>query len=226
MSFQTLSSDAIVGSVVEYVTPVIDWFDNNYDSNKSKFRGQFGTGGPIIYAFNLMEIINQKFPDYQPPGLDEHMRESSQSRISDAQQLVTEIEDAVRNITLTLLKAKYGDSEFGWWRQGVPSTVRSSAASRSETSAEGGTPHNYLGLIDYKKVAEQSAVWRSFEGHLTIDKSLRSKSDRLAWMDQLNTIRNRLSHSGRRRVTDEEVKFLENVWIHIGDAWENLSSQK
>ena len=225
VEYQTLSPDAIVGLVVEYVTPVIEWFDTVYDSNQSRFRGRFGTGGPIIYAFNLMEIIHYNFPDFQPPGLDEHIRESSQSRISDAQQLVTEIEDIVRNITLTLLKAKFGENETGWWRQGVPSTVRSSAASRSETSDEGGTPDNYLGLIDYKKIAEQSAVWRDFEGYLTVDKALRSKSDRLAWMDNLNTIRNRLSHSGRRHVTDEEIKFLENVWTHIGDEWEILSGR-
>ena len=145
--------------------------------------------------------------------------------IAHAQQLVTEIEDAIRKVTLTVLKAKYGDGESGWWRQGVPSPVRSSAASMSETSVEGGTADSYLGLIDYKKIAEQSSVWRDFERYWTVDRSLRSKNDRLAWMVHLNTIRNRLSHSGRRHVTDDEVEFLENTWAHVGDEWDRLRRQ-
>ena len=225
VEYQTLSPDAIVGMVAEFVQPIIEWFNTQYDSNQLRFRGSFGSGGPIVYAFNLMELIYSRFPDFQPPGLAEHIREGDQSTISHAQQLVTEIEDTIRNVTLTVLKAKYGEDESGWWRQGVPSTVRSSAASLSETSVEGGTPDNYLGLIDYKKIAEQSAVWRDFERYWTVDRSLRSKSDRLAWMDRLNTIRNRLSHSGRRHVTDEEVSFLENTWTHVGDEWERLRSQ-
>ena len=225
VDYQTLSPDAIVGTVAEFVPPIVDWFNTEYDSNQSRFRGSFGSGGPIVYAFNLMEIIHSRFKDFQPPGLAEHIREGNQSTISNAQQLVAEIEDAIRKVTLTVLKAKYGEDESGWWRQGVPSTVRSSAASMSETSVEGGTPDNYLGLIDYKKIAEQSAVWRDFERYWTVDRSLRSKSDRLAWMDRLNTIRNRLSHSGRRHVTDEEVRFLEEIWTHVGDEWERLRNQ-
>ena len=225
IDFQTLSPGAIVGLVAEFVTPVIEWFNAEYDSDQSRFRGRFGTGGPIVYTFNMMEIIHSRFPDFQPPGLNEHMREGSQSRISYAQQLVTEIEDAIRNIALTVLKAKFGEDETGWWRQGVPSTVRSSAASLSETSVEGGTPDSYLGLIDYKRIAEQSRVWLDFERSLSIDRSLRSKNDRLAWMDRLNNIRNRLYHSGRRRVADEEVGFLESIWTHIGDEWERLRSR-
>ena len=224
VDLQALSPDAIVGMVSEFVEPVIDWFRTEYDSNESRFRGRFGTGAPIVYALNMMEIVHSRFPDFQPPGLVEHMREGSQSRISYAQQLVTEIEDAIRNVTLTVLKAKFGEDESGWWRQGVPSSVRSSAASKSETSVEGGSPDSYLGLIDYKKIAEQKGFWVDFERYWTVDSSLRSKVDRLGWMDRLNNIRNRLSHSGRRRVTDGEVTFLESTWAHIGDEWEQLRS--
>ena len=152
VEYQTLSPDAIVGMVTEFVPPIIEWFNAEYDSNQSRFRGRFGSGGPIVYAYNLMEIIHSRFPDFQPPGLAEHIKEGSQSMITHAQQLVTEIEDAIRQVTLTVLKAKYGESESGWWRQGVPSIVRSSAASTAETSVEGGAPDIYLGLSITRKL--------------------------------------------------------------------------
>ena len=225
VQYQTLSPDAVVGMVSEFVSPIIEWFNAEYDSDRSRFRGRFGSGGPIVYALNLMEIIHTRFSEFNPPDLAEHIRAGSVITISRAQQLVTEIEDAIRNVTLTVLKTKYGEDESGWWRQGVPQTVRSSAASMSETSVEGGKPDNYLGLIDYKKIAEQSTVWRDFERYWTVDRSLRSKSDRLEWMNRLNAIRNRLSHSGRRHVADDEVAFLETIWAHVGDEWEQLRNQ-
>ena len=225
VQFQTLSPDAIVGMVSDFVSPIIHWFNAEYDSDRSRFRGRFGSGGPIIYALNLMEIIHAQYPEFNPPDLEEHIRAGSASTLTRAQQLVTEIEDSIRNVTLTVLKTKFGEDDSGWWRQGVPQTVRSTAASRSETSVEGGSPDNYLDLIDYKKIAEQTKVWRDFERHWTVDRSLRSKSDRLQWMDRLNTIRNRLYHSGRRHVTDEEVEFLETIWAHVGDEWEQMDDQ-
>ena len=225
VQFQTLSPDATVGMVSDFVSPIIHWFNSEYDTDRPRFSGRFGSGGPIIYTLNLMEIIHAHFPEFNPPYLDEHIRAGSATTLTRAQQLVTEIEDSIRNVTLTVLKTKFGKDESGWWRQGVPQTVRSSAASRSETSVEGGSPDNYLDLIDYKKIVEQTKVWRDFERHWTVDRSLRSKSDRLHWMDRLNTIRNRLYHSGRRQVTDDEVAFLETIWAHVGDEWEQLSNQ-
>ena len=225
VEYQMLSPDAIVGMVSDFVSSVVEWFNAEYDSDRSRFRGRFGSGGPIVYALNLMEIIHDRFPDFNPPDLAEHIRAGSAKTISHAQQLVTEIEDTIRNVTVTVLKAKYGDDESGWWRQGVPQTVRSSAASRSEMSVEGGGPDKYMDMLDYKKIAEQSKVWRDFERYWTINRSLRSKSDRLEWMDRLSTIRNRLSHSGRRHVGDDEVTFLEEIWVHVGDEWNQLRNQ-
>ena len=225
VGYQILSPDAIVGMVSEFVSSVVEWFNAEYDSDQSRFRGKFGSGGPIVYTLNLMEIIHARFPDFNPPDLAEHIRAGSVKTISHAQQLVTEIEDTIRNVTVTVLKAKYGDDESGWWRQGVPQTVRSSAASKSEMSVEGGGPDKYMDMLDYKKIAEQSKVWRDFERYWTINRSLRSKSDRLEWMDRLSTIRNRLSHSGRRHVADDEVTFLEEIWAHVGDEWDQLRNQ-
>ena len=225
VDYRILSPDAIVGMVSDFVSPIVEWFNTSYDLDPSRFRGRFGGSAPRVYAFNLMEIINARFPGFAPPGLTEHIRAGSANTISNAQQLVTEIEDTIREVTLTVLKTKYGGDESGWWREGVPQTVRSSAASRSEMSVEGGEADKYMDLLDYKKIAEQSKVWRDFERHWTIDRSLRSKSDKLQWMDRLSTIRNRLSHSGRRHVTDDEVAFLEGVWAHVGDEWHRLSSQ-
>ena len=225
IEFHKLSPDAIVGSVGQFVSPIVDWFNTEYDSNQSRFQGRFGSGAPIIYAFEMMGIIHDRFPSFDPPGLAKHKQEGSAETITYAQQMITEIEDAMRKLTFAVLKAKFGEDESEWWRKGVPQTVRSSAASKAEFNEEGGSPHQFLDLIDYKKIAEQSIVWRDFESHWTVDKSQRSKQSRLAWMDRLNIIRNRLSHSGRRHVANDEIEFLETIWTHVGGELERSATR-
>ena len=224
IEYDRLSPDAIVGLTADLVNIVVDWFNNAGDSDLTIFRGRYGSGAPIAYGFALMEVINRTNAGFSPPGLSEYIEEHSNESLSHARELITEIEDDIRNMTIAILKNKYPEAPQSWWREGVPQSVRGNAAQRAETSEEGGEPHQFLDLIDYKRIAEQSKNWGDFEGRFTVDRSARSKSARLSWMDRLNTIRNRVSHSGRRHVTSEEIVFLEDVWFHVDEQWEEMSA--
>ena len=75
-----------------------------------------------------------------------------------------------------------------------------------------------LELIHYKSIADQLKHWRDdFEPHWTLDESLRSKKDKLAWFAQLSKIRDRAFHSGNRRLSHRGVyrKFLGDVWVRV-----------
>ena len=223
LEYHKLSPDAIVGTVDKLVAPIIDWFNAEHDSEMAQFRGLYGSGAPQKYGFALMEIIHDKFPEFKPLGLAEYIRDHSTETIARAQHLITEIEDTVRKLTFAILKEKYGENDDRWWRDGVPQGVRGQAALKSQMSDDRGEPHHFLGLLDYKKIAEQSKHWRDFEHHWTVDRTLRSKSDKLAWLDRLSIVRNRAFHSGRRHyVENDDVAFLEDIWAHVGDAWEKL----
>ncbi len=221
IEFEKLSPDALVGTVTDLVTPVIGWFSNP-EANTDRFRGHYGSGAAPAYAFALMEIVNSRYADFNPPGLQDYVQEHSTETIGRARELITFIEDSIRDVTFEVLKSKYGDDDNSWWREGVPQSVRGTAAQRAEMSEEVGERHQFLDLLDYKKIAEQSKNWRDFESKWTIDGDARTKNDKLAWMDRLNRIRNRLFHSGRRHITNEEVVFLENVWVHVEEQLEAL----
>ena len=222
LQYDRLTPDAIVGLVNDLMSPLIDWFNKAEDSEMTGFRGRYGGGAPRVYGFALMEIIHRTNPNFNPPGLDDYIQEHSAESINHARELITEIEDAVREITIGVLKSKYGENLENWWREGVPQGVRGEAAQKAETSEEGGQAHQYLDLLDYKKIAELPKNWRDFEGIMTVDDRARSKDARLSWMNQLNAIRNRVSHSGRRHVTGEEIVFLEEVWVRVGDQLERI----
>ena len=222
LDYLTSSPDAIVGCVSGYVKPIIEWFNESDDSKLTRFRGRYGGGAPRAYAFDLMEIIKEDFDDFDPPGLTEHIKSASMETIAHAQQMLTEIEDAIRQLTLTVLRNKYGKEEDAWWREGVPQSVRGPAAQRSEMNAEPGQPHEFLGLLDYKSIAELSKNWLDFDKHWTLDRKMRSKKDKLAWMDRISNVRNRAFHSGRRHVTLDEIAFLEDTLNQVSNKRDQL----
>ena len=142
LEFDQLSPDAIVGTVNHLITPVIDWFNDAKDSDMIAFRGRYGSGAPRAYELALTEIIHRVNNQFSPPGLTDYIQAHSNEAINQARQLVTEIEDAIRDVTMTILQNKYGEDSNNWWRQGVPQAVRGNAAQRAETSEEGGDAIN------------------------------------------------------------------------------------
>ncbi|MCY3783566.1 MAG: DGQHR domain-containing protein [Chloroflexi bacterium] len=210
-----LSADALVGSVNTLVEPVVGWFAGASDVDLNRFKGHYGSGAALAYGFELMAIAHEANSEFNPSGLEEHIRQHSDQALGYARELIAEIEDCIRMVTFSILKSQYGSDGNDWWRLGVPQGVRGNAAQKAEVSEEGGEPHQFLELLDYKRIAELPRNWRSFESSWTFDRSARSKSKRLAWMDRLNMIRNRVFHSGRRSVTSEEISFLEDVWQHV-----------
>ncbi len=210
------SPDAIVEMARPLAEPVVRWFCEASDAEvMDRFRGHYGSGAIPAYAFGLMEIVHRSNADFAPKGLEDHIQQYNAKTLTYARELIADIEDSIRNVTFSTLKEKYGTANNSWWREGVPQKVRGAAALKAETSTEGGEPHQFLDLLDYKKIAEWSKNWPSFQDLWSVEESARSKADRLAWMDRLSGIRNRVSHSGRRRVTSEEVVFLERIWEHV-----------
>lgn len=212
LDYREYSPEAIVGIVNDLAEPIIDRFNDFSTEQLAQFRGRYGTGAARIYAFIFMQIVHEARPSFDPPGLQDFIIEGSTETIAQAQMLLSETEDMIRGITLTVLRDLYGES---WWRDGVPTTVRSNAAQRSEQSDEPGESHQFMDLVDFKKIAELSKHWRTFEPVWKMDPKLRSKNDTLAWMDRMSGIRNRAFHSGRRQVSSDEVAFLETVHDYV-----------
>ena len=123
IEYDRLSTDAVVGTVTDMIYPIVDWFNDSKDSDMERFRGRYGSGAPIRHTYALMEIIHEKNPRFSPPGLTEYIQGYSSQTINQAQQLITEIEDTVRDMTIAILKIKYGEDHESWWRGGVPQVV-------------------------------------------------------------------------------------------------------
>ena len=221
VDFYKMTPSDIVSKIRLMIEPVIKYIEQADESMISGFKGHYGSSGPRTVAFALMEIVHDAgFSQFRPPGLDEHIRSHSEENVNKAQDLVRSTEDVMREIALTALKRIHGSETDQWWRSGVPQPVRMQAAQLVESSQEGGDAHEFLTVLDYKKIAETNC--EEFRPFFTIDNSKKSKRASLEWMDRFNGIRNRVSHSGRRRVTNEEIDFLEDAGLKLLENQDSL----
>lgn len=218
-----LHPSLIIERIEHLVQPVWEFFGQATELDVVPFRREYGSGGQAATVFRTLLLVNDRFPTFAPRGLAEFKRDREQGIINRAAQLVRSIEHNIRSVTFGVLDVAYGGTVNEWWPDAVPEPVRVKAAQRLETSPERGDAHQYLDLLDYKAIAENSKNWQYFDRVWTIDASARSKADKLSWFIELGQIRNRVSHPGRDQyITPEEIALLENLTAHIDQTIQDI----
>ena len=207
------------GELLDYIKylgePIIEYFNTADEAAVMReFRQRdYGSSGYKNSAMRVMALVHAKYPNFEPEGLKEFLAQSEEGNIELARNLVSEIEKCIRAVTFRVLDDGYGGSVDDWWRPAVPQAIRQSAATRAEGSDEQGEAHEFLNLLDYKHVAENN--WQHFDRVWARSVSERSKKAQLAWFDELNPIRNRLSHSGRQSIKGSELEWLQELASHV-----------
>ena len=202
--------------------PIIEHFKAaDEDAVMREFRQRdYGSSGYRNSAMRVMTLVNEQYPDFEPEGLKEFLTQSEEGNIELARNLVNGIEKGIRNVTFRVLDNGYQGGVDDWWRPAVPQSIRQSAAQRAEGSDEQGEYHEFLNLLDYKHIAENN--WQHFDRVWAHSASERSKKAQLGWFDDLNPIRNRLSHTGRQYITEQELEWLQALDSHVNIAWQQV----
>jgi len=156
--------------------------------------------------------INENYPFFKPIGLEEWVVENSGTFNDSSKDITERIEHAIRNFVFDKLKEVYLDR---WWIDGVPKEIQKSSAVIAIDKGNLEPPENFIFLLDYKKIIERPANWPSFKDFFADPQQKSGKDNQVKWFDQLNEIRNKVSHPGRAKVTASEAQFLEELqtWL-------------
>lgn len=123
-------------------------------------------------------------------------------------ELMHAIEVGLYDFVSYTLERKFGRDN--WWFEGVPESVRKKAAELHE-EVKGRVPkHQALYWLAYQSIVESN--WQVFAAHFDPGNKLGKKAA-LAWIYELNDIRNRLSHPLRLRQeppSPEEEEEIRN----------------
>lgn len=134
--------------------------------------------------------------------------------IGDLYFLVTDLEKSLHTLIEAILKREYGDSEQGWWRQGVPQKVREECALREVRDVgPSDHPHSYTDFIHLKQILEEA--WSIFLKYLPKDEA-KDKRALISALVRANAIRNKVMHPVRGYTpSDEDFEFITSLHARL-----------
>jgi len=125
-----------------------------------------------------------------------------------------EIEVALHFFIKEQLKRRLGDAEGGWWRKGIPETIRKRCQTRREEDAEPATEaYGYTDLLDLGQIIEQN--WSTFQECLP-DLYRSNRKRLLEDLQRLNGIRRTVMHPVRRAApTEQDFDFVRDLKLAL-----------
>lgn len=201
----------------KYLDVIVSYI-STLDHQKIKQIKSMGTSAGSIENLirELQKRINEKYPDFNPKGLEEWIKDNSGEFNEDSKFITERLELAIRESIFTSLKEAFGER---WWIDGVNKEIRKKASILAIEKDNQEPDWNFLFLLDYKKIVENN--WSIFKDNFANPEVKSGKEHQLKWFEQLNEIRNKVSHPGRARVTEQESLFLKNLYDWLYELIQN-----
>ena len=191
-----MAVEDIMIEVEEYLQPLVDFLEsNNAAQIKAAFQVPFGSGGPPEYYYRLCKMIQEKYSDFKPEGMEEWEQEQSEDKILEADTKLKNIVSEIRNYIFDVFRTIHKDL---YWEKGITDkAVKTDAYKRSlDADVEDRLPlETYLEVVEMKKIVENRLNWPLFKTVFNIpEPGEKGLAKNLKWMERINELRRIPAH--------------------------------
>jgi len=211
-----LDSDVLWSALDPFATALGEYFGSLTPEQRKRFRDLRGNFGMAKRTKQCQQALKEKFPEFNPPGLEEFIKLEKEQTNQRAYEVVKRIELKLQSAILEELRREFGPNESQWWMLGVPEGVRKRVREKYEEGkgSRGGTEF-YFDLLDYKTII--TANWELLKAIFAYgNKKNLGKEQGTAWLEVLNDRRRVIMHpSAAVTLTLEELAELEEYerWL-------------
>lgn len=206
-------NDELFSYVQKYADAVAEYLSSLSEDKRKEYRDFRGVQGQTARARRCQKAIRDRFPDFNPPGLQEYLDLEKAQTNRRAKETIDNVEAMVQRIIIGGLRRKYPGDENQWWLSGVPKNVRTAVSDKyEEDDGKRGGKEYYFDLIHYKKIAMDN--WDVFEPLLAYGNK-GNKDVRTSWLDFLNEQRKIVSHKS----SGATVTFDALNQLHEYEKW-------
>lgn len=225
-----LDNEALWARLAPFASALGEYFGALTPEQRKRFRDLRGNFGMAKRTKQAQQALKERFPDFNPPGLDEFIKLEKEQTNQRAYDVIKRVEVKLQSAVLEELKREFGPNETQWWMLGVPELVRKSVRDKYEgdKGSRGGTEY-YFDLLDYKTIIV--ANWELFQPLFEYGKKNSGKKKGTDWLTVLNERRRVVMHpSAAVTLTLEELAELEEYerWLTAklaGTAFEEPADQ-
>ena len=209
--------------IIDFCRPIFDFIKNAPDNEiKDKFSRKFGEGGVKEYAYHLMRILVEPFPDFGSEEFQRWVDQSESEKIEEVNQFLMKLSERMTDYVIDTLKEIHGtqrlpSGEQRFWEIGVESgRVRKNAYEKQQKDKdERRKPKEaYLDIVDLQEIVKQKNNWDHFEDVFNNARPTDKKGRKyyLDWIANYNDLRNIAAHKNQNRTyTDADLEFVE--WL-------------
>lgn len=205
------TAEETVKEISPYLQFIIDYFKKATPQDVQAFR-RIGSSLTAVrqQSFGLEALINQKDPDFRPPGLIEYLESRDEAGTEQAAARVTRIHRRLFVFVIDKLKAHYGVQNKAWWTKGIPLKIRQSCTAEWEAKNREGEEESQLYLISYIEICMDN--WELFKDSISLGtKDKDNKKNATKWIKDLNEIRKITTHPERGILTADQVEFVRDI---------------
>lgn len=210
------TADNIFEKVKIYIEPVISFYKEIDDDTINSLKGAYGTGGDVKYWRTLQLAVKEKYPIFNPDGLDDYLKKEEKAYNTKAFEIIRDIETFFKEDVKEKLQESFGNN---WFKKGVPPKIGEAATvlmyqknKDIDNEEDECTEWDCINIIAYREIALKN--WQTiFEPYYTRphEKKISGGKDaKTNWMVKLERLRNQNFHS--YYVTEEEYYFLEELY--------------
>lgn len=222
-------SETRFGHLEKYFDALLKRLEKLPKNEEEYMLGALGSGAENKWFKIFQEIVNRKYPNYNPPDLIDWKERQDKELQDKGRSLGTRIEKHVKITVVSTLKELFGenwDIEIG----AIQRECEKRAAEQIEKNYKEGLGRQKIPwtdqffVTDYKKIIEKYWArrpdpnlpnFKSFEEALSIDIGLgfNSKAEKIKWLSLFNSLRNLWAHEGTKEtgLNREEVKQLQKI---------------
>jgi len=201
---------------------------------RKRYRELRGVQGQTARTRRCQQVLREKFPSFNPPGLDEFLKGEKEQTNIRAKLIIDRLEVTLKHVVIDQLKREFSSDENSWWTDGVPKAVRLAVANRQENDDNRrGSKEAYFDLIDYRTIAHQ--CWPAFQALIGFGKKNESKDKQTKWLVEVNEWRNQVAHASSgvhlelealAQLEQYEIQLKKNVRIEDVDDVNDIAEEE
>ena len=216
---RNLSETELLDELKKYLVPVVNVVSQASDDEFSaRFKVPFGSGGPLKYFHQLVNIVKSKFKTFAPTGHEDYVKEIEEERERGADLKIKSLQSNIPAFIIDRLQKFYGsDEKFLSKAVKNKDILQSAYKKQQEVDADDQGPlETYIDFIDFKKIIETKENWPSFQDALSVRLPGEAHAARyLKWFEEINRIRRIPVHPYGKQYKDNDLEILESVWIQL-----------
>lgn len=185
--------DDIMDKVSPYLEPLFDFFNTKIKENDEEtinsIKTSYGGGGDARYMRTFERAIHERYPEFNPDGLEEYWEKFSRERVDEANDIIDELTAIIREDIVSTLKDKHGDN---WFNKGIPLATKKEISNRL-TEYNDRFPDNPSGpdsmvcFDDFVEIILNN--WDLFKDDYVEKGVTGERREKLAWIEKIATIK-------------------------------------